>query len=123
MTGMLHLVLPEGWHHSERSHRSPAYFADTGVAALVEAMAKVAGRPNRRWVCKLVGGANVLQQSIPDNMDIGRRNVMAARKNLERFRLTPLAEDVGLNHSRTVTIAVGDPRLFIQNRQVGNITI
>lgn len=121
-TGMLHLVLPEGAQH-QLAQRTPAYFADTGIPVLVAAMATIAGRPNRSWICKLAGGANVLQRPSADILDIGQRNILAARKHLEPFGLNPLAEDVGQSHSRTISVAVGDPRLFIQNRQVGNITI
>jgi len=122
-TGMLHLVLPSGSEHTQRQSRSPAYFADSGVPALIAAMTKVAGKPSRRWVCKLAGGANVLAHPRLDSMDIGRRNVLAARQQLQHFGLSPMAEDVGRHHSRTVSVAVGDPKLLIENRQLGNITI
>jgi chemotaxis protein CheD len=123
VTGMLHLVLPDGAQHAERAAKNPAYFADTGIAALVTAIEKLAGPRNRRWICKIAGGAKVLNQAGSETMDIGKRNVLAAKKHLWKFGLGPLAEDVGLAHSRTVSVTVGNPSLFIQNRQVGDITI
>ncbi len=122
-TGMLHLVLPDSGQYAERANKNPAYFADTGIAALIEAMEKVAGKRSRRWVCKITGGAKVLNQAGSDTMDIGKRNVLATKKNLWKFGLGPVAEDVGLTHSRTLSVNVGDTTLLIQNRQVGDIKI
>jgi chemotaxis protein CheD len=123
VTGMLHLVLPDGTQHGERAQKNPAYFADTGIATLIESIEKLAGKHNRRWVCKIAGGAKVLNQTGTDTMDIGKRNVLATKKYLWKFGLGPLAEDVGLTHSRTVSVTVGDTKLLIQNRQVGDVTI
>lgn len=123
VTGMLHLVLPDGTQHVDRATRNPAYFADTGIAALITAIENFAGPRSRKWVCKIAGGAKVLTGAGSEAMDIGKRNVLATKKHLWKFGLGPLAEDVGLAHSRTVSVTVGDPTLFIQNRQIGDITI
>lgn len=122
-TGMLHLVLPDSSQHEERASKNPAYFADTGIAALIDAMEKLAGKRSRRWVCKITGGAKVLNQAESDALDIGKRNVLATKKHLWKFGLGPVAEDVGQNHSRTLSVHVGNPALLIQNRQIGDITI
>lgn len=122
-TGMLHLVLPDSAQHEERANKNPAYFADTGIAALIDAMERLAGKRSRRWVCKITGGAKVLNQTGSDTMDIGKRNVLATKKHLWKFGLGPVAEDVGQSHSRTLSVNVGDPRLLIQNRQIGDIEI
>lgn len=121
--GMLHLVLPHSTPYLSRQQRSSAYFADTGVAALVTGVGEFAGHTAGRWICKLAGGANVLNPTGPACMDIGGRNIAAARQELARYGISPVAEDVGLNHSRTVSFEVGDPRLFIQNRAIGDISI
>jgi chemotaxis receptor (MCP) glutamine deamidase CheD len=68
-------------------------------------------------------GAKVLNLVGSDVMDIGKRNVLATKQQLRKLGLGPLAEDVGLTHSRTLSVTVGDPKLFIQNRQVGSIVI
>lgn len=121
-TGMLHLVLPDGAQHSERAQKNPAYFADTGIPALVEAIERLAGPRSRRWICKIAGGAKVLNQA-SDGMDIGKRNLLATKRHLWKFGLGPVAEDVGLSHSRTVSVTVGEPQVLIHNRQVGDVTI
>jgi chemotaxis protein CheD len=123
VTGMLHLVLPDGAQHPERAEKNPAYFADTGIPALIDAIEKSAGARSRRWICKIAGGAKVLNQTGGDTMDIGKRNLLAAKKHLWRFGLGPVAEDVGLTHSRTVTVTVGELAVLIHNRQVGDVTI
>ena len=122
-TGMLHLVLPDSSNHGERAAKNPAYFADTGIPAIIEEMEKIAGKRSRRWICKIAGGAKVLTQNVSPEMDIGKRNILAAKKFLWKYGLGPVAEDVGQTHSRTVTISVGDPAVHIHNRQVGDITI
>lgn len=123
VTGMLHLVLPDSSQHRQRATQNPAYFADTGIAALVKTMESLAGPKTGRWVCKVAGGANVLQRITSDAMDIGKRNVLATKQHLRSFDLTPIASDVGRSHSRTLSVTVGDRALLIQNRQVGDITI
>lgn len=122
VAGMLHLVLPQSSPYLSRQPRSAAYFGDTGVAALVSGVGEFAGHTAGRWICKLAGGANVLNPKGQACMDIGSRNIAAARVELARFGIK-VAEDVGLNHSRTISLDVGDPRLFIHNRSIGDITI
>jgi chemotaxis protein CheD len=123
VTGMLHFVLPESSLNPARGVATPAYFADTGVPALVQAMEQLGAQRSRRWVVKIAGGAKVLITDGSDAMDIGKRNILAVKKHLWKFGLAPLAEDVGKTHSRTVTVAVGSPSVSVVNRQVGDITI
>jgi chemotaxis protein CheD len=123
VTGMLHVVLPESSINPARAVASPAYFADTGVPALIKAMEALGARNSRRWIVKLVGGAKVLTAEGCDALDIGKRNILAVKKCLWKVGLAPLAEDVGKTHSRTVTIAVGSQSVTVANQQVGNITI
>lgn len=123
ITGMLHFVLPESSLNPERAKATPAYFGDSGIAALVAAM-EAAGAPrSRRWIVKLAGGAKVLHAETSEALDIGKRNALAARKVLWKFGLAPVAEDTGKNHSRTVTVVVGTPTLEIANREVGDVRL
>jgi chemotaxis protein CheD len=123
ITGMLHFVLPESSIHLEKSQSCPAYFADTGVPALIHAMEAFGTRRSRRWVVKLAGGARVLNASGCENLDIGKRNILAAKKVLWKHGLAAIAEDTAKAHSRTLTIQVGTEDLVIANRQLGDVVI
>jgi chemotaxis protein CheD len=123
ITGMLHFVLPESSIDRERGNSTPGYFADTGVHALIAGMEALGSQRSRRWTVKIAGGAKVLNVSVSDALDIGKRNILAAKKHLWKYGLAPIAEDTAKAHSRTVTIEVGTSNLLIANRQVGDITI
>lgn len=102
--GMDHIALPESSVSPERAKQLPGYFADTGIPALIERMKRVSGSLSKpsHLIVKIAGGANVAD---PNNtFNIGKRNVLAAKKILWQFGLGPMAEDVGGSHSRTVTL-------------------
>jgi len=102
--GMDHIALPESSVSPDRAKQLPGYFADTGIPALIERMKQVGGSFSRpsNLIVKIAGGANVAD---PNNtFNIGKRNVLAAKKILWQFGLGPMAEDVGGSHSRTVTL-------------------
>ena len=101
---MDHIALPDSSVSPERAKQLPGYFADTGIPALMERMKRVAGSISKpgNLIVKICGGANVAD---PNNtFNIGKRNVLAAKKILWQYGLGPLAEDVGGNYSRTVTL-------------------
>jgi chemotaxis protein CheD len=123
VTGMLHFVLPDSSLNQEKAQATPAYFADTGVLALVAAMEALGTQRNRRWVIKIAGGAKVLNSVGSDALDIGKRNILAVKKCLWKLGLAPIAEDTGKTHSRTVTATVGSSDIAIANRQVGDIIL
>ncbi len=105
--GMVHIVLPESKTDLARSRERPGYFADTGVAVLVEEMNKVT-KSKGRYIVKIAGGAAVLSVS-PGNesMNIGKRNILATKKALWKCGIGALAEDVGGSVSRSVRLDHG----------------
>lgn len=101
---MDHIALPESSVSPERAKQLPGYFADTGIPMLMERMKRVGGSLSKpsQLIVKIAGGANVAD---PNNtFNIGKRNVLAAKKILWQYGLGPMAEDVGGSHSRTVTL-------------------
>ncbi len=107
--GMVHIALPEAKINPAKAQERPGYFADTGIPALLREMKKLGCQPNARGLMvKLAGGAKVMDPN--DTFNIGKRNILAAKKALWAFGLGPVAEDVGGNFSRTVAIslATGD---------------
>ncbi|MBI5725959.1 MAG: chemotaxis protein CheD [Planctomycetes bacterium] len=101
--GMDHIALPDSTVSLRRAEEKPGYFADTGIAALLEAM-KVFGSniSEGGMIVKLVGGANVMDPN--STFNIGRRNVQAVKEVLWKYGLGPVAEDVGGRVNRTVTV-------------------
>lgn len=112
MVGMDHVALPESSIAPERAHERPGYFADTGIPALLDAMAK-AGAHRASLVVKLVGGAAVLDPN--STFNIGKRNALAIKKILWGQRMGALAEELGGTISRTVTVDVEKGRVVISS--------
>ncbi|PNU21107.1 chemotaxis protein CheD [Geothermobacter hydrogeniphilus] len=103
--GMIHIALPDSKINPSKVRERPGYFADTGLPRLLEKMVAVSGNSNTRsYVVKLAGGASIMDPN--DTFNIGKRNVLAAKKILWANGMGPVAEDVGANYSRTVTVSV-----------------
>ncbi len=119
-TGLLHLVLPDSKTNPERGKSQPAYFADTGILALVQGLEALGAKRSRRWVVKVAGGAKVLANVTSEALEIGKRNILATKKNLWKVGLAAVGEDVGDTYSRTVTVNVGNPEIMVSNPARGD---
>ncbi len=112
--GLIHVALPESKISPEIVAKRPGYFADTGIPAILKAMANLTGAGNnlaKGMVVKMTGGANVMDAN--NTFNIGKRNVLALKKILWPLGMGPVAEDVGGAFSRTVAVAVQSGRVFI----------
>lgn len=101
--GMVHVALPDSSIKPEKVASLPGYFADTGIPALIEQMRRCGTKGPKGLIVKLAGGAQIMDQN--NTFNIGKRNALAAKKILWGFGLAPVAEDLGENFSRTVTLA------------------
>jgi len=113
--GMVHVALPDSSIANGNADSRPGYFADTGIPALLKEMAALGcvGPSNRSLLVKLVGGAKVMD---PNNVfTIGKRNVLAVKKVLWSLGMGPLAEDVGGNFSRTVSVSIDTGQITISS--------
>ncbi len=105
VAGMVHIALPSSATNKNRADVLPGYFADRGVPALLEAMARLRGTSDARGlVIKIAGGANVMRTG--NVFDIGQRNIKAVKTELRQHGLAPVAAEVGGSISRTVSIEV-----------------
>lgn len=111
--GLAHIALPDSSINKKRVEEKPGMFADTGIPLLLGEMKKLGYSDNRRLIVKLIGGASIMDPNRTFN--IGKRNVLAVRKVLWSNRLGAIAEDVGKNISRTVTINVDDGKTTISS--------
>jgi len=105
---LLHYMLPSSKIDANRAARQPALFSDTGIAALFGELAK-RGRIDQP-IIKIVGGAST---GLAVGLDMGKRNVLAARKQLWHRGFAVAAEEVEGNISRTVHFEVSTGRVRI----------
>ena len=110
--GMVHVVLPFSKTNPEKASSKPGYFADTGIHALLKNMSALGCSENGRGrIVKLVGGAQIMD---PNNtFNIGKRNLLAIKKVLWKYRLGAIVEDVGGTISRSVTIDMNTGKITV----------
>jgi chemotaxis protein CheD len=119
IAGMVHIALPDSAVNPERVKTHPGYFADSGIPIFIEEMKKLGAQKENIWI-KMIGGAKVAD---PNSVfDIGKRNALAIKKILWSKNLGAIAEDIGGDFSRTVTINVESGEITISSgKNVWNI--
>ena len=111
--GMLHVALPDSSINKRRLLEKPGMFADSGIPLLLKLMMKNGYKGNGRLIVKLVGGASIMD---PNNtFNIGKRNALAVKKILWKYQLGALAEDLGNNFSRSVSVDVKTGKIIISS--------
>jgi chemotaxis protein CheD len=119
--GLAHTLLPDESMARDRSN--PAKFAASAVALLLAEMTRL-GADARRVRAKLVGGASMFSNLLPKgSINIGDRNVLAARQALGRCDVPIDAEDVGSDHGRSVHFHLEDGRVEVRSLKKGNRVI
>jgi chemotaxis protein CheD len=115
IAGMIHIALPDSGVDPEKAKAFPGFFADTGLPVMIEEMKRRGAVRNNVWV-KLVGGASMMD---PNGLfDIGKRNILAAKRILWGSSLGPRAEDTGGSASRTVSLTVLDGGTMISSGRI-----
>jgi chemotaxis protein CheD len=119
--GLAHVLLPSETMSRDRSN--PAKFPSTAVPLLVSEMTKLGAR-RERIQAKIAGGASIFGALIPANgVNIGERNVIAAREVLARLEVPIVAEDTGSDYGRTVFLHLEDGRLEVRSIRRGSRVI
>lgn len=110
---MAHILLPS--RSLAHDATNPAKFPETAVPLLVERL-KALGAEPRRLVAKLAGGASMFSQLMtPGTIQMGERNVVAARNALRTAAIPIVREAVGGERGRTVRFHVADGRVEIRS--------
>jgi chemotaxis protein CheD len=99
--GMLHALLPKAPPKVDTEER----YADTGTRKLIKEMT-LNGGVRDRMVAKLVGGAQMFKNLNLQIANIGKLNVLEARKVLREFPIRIVAEDIEGDRGRS---ALFDP--------------
>ncbi|NOY13196.1 MAG: chemotaxis protein CheD [Deltaproteobacteria bacterium] len=112
--GMAHIALPDSSINKVKAAEKPGYFADTAIPALLHEMTKFGcHKKGKGMVVKLCGGANVMDTN--DTFQIGKRNALAIKKILWAYGMGAVAEDLGKNFSRTVSISVESGQVMLSS--------
>lgn len=115
---LAHVLLPE--RASSRWSGNAAKFAETAVPMLFEEMRALGAGPAQRIVAKLAGGASMFASLLQNSgLNVGERNVLAARAALERVGVRLVAEDTGGDYGRSVFFHVADGRVEVRSLKRG----
>lgn len=112
--GMIHIALPESKINLGKANSRPGYFADTGLPLLFNTFKRKGGNLKSSMI-KLAGGASMMDEN--RTFDIGRRNVIAAKRYLWRLGLGVVGEDTGGSISRTVTLEIETGKVLLNNSE------
>lgn len=113
VAGMAHVLLPEP--ALARDSSNPAKFASTAVPLLLDEL-RQRGARERRLEARLVGGAAMFTSLMgPGSLNMGERNIRAAREALRRAGLPILNEEVGGDYGRSVRMWIGEGRTVVSS--------
>jgi chemotaxis protein CheD len=107
VAGLLHFLLPEAKLNMDRAKRQPATFADSGIALLFQTAYKQ-GVDKSRCIVRLVGGAEVAGLQGVAALNVGKRNLLAARQILWQNGVMVSGESTGGTIPRTVNLRASD---------------
>ena len=110
--GMVHVALPESSINMEKASTQPGYFAHTGIEELLKKFRAKGGDP-RTSVTKITGGSRIMDEN--NTFDIGRRNILAVKRYLWKYRMGVVNEDTGGKISRTVSLYVDSGKVSLSN--------
>jgi chemotaxis protein CheD len=110
--GLLHFLLPDAAVNPERARTQPATFANTGLPLFFQA-AYALGLDKRRCSVRLVGGAEIAGLITPSSLNVGKRNLLAARSILWRNGLLIAAEATGGSIARSVAMRLDDGKIDV----------
>ncbi len=109
--GLAHILLPSP--ALARADGNPAKFPQSAVPRLLELMV-ADGAQRERITGRLAGGASMFAVlAPPGTVQMGERNLVAARQALNAHGVPLVAESVGGDFGRTVRLRVRDGRVEI----------
>lgn len=109
--GLAHVLLPSRalTRHADR----PAKFPHAAVPTLLEQMMEL-GASQRRIVARLAGGASMFANlAAPGTIQMGERNLVAARQVLSAHHIPLVGEAVGGDFGRTVRMQCATGRVEV----------
>ena len=111
--GLAHVMLP----YFEEAHdkTNPTKFTDIAIAMMIDEMIRRGVRVHN-IEAKIFGGANMFPEIIFSDsvMNVGKRNILAAREELQRYHIHVAASEVGGHIGRTVVFDTGDGSVMVK---------
>ena len=134
--GLAHVVLPEDAEYNLNMGNKEAYlllidllgrpakFADSGLTVMLNKL-KECGAKLHNLQAKVVGGARVLPPISLNSLelDIGKQNEIAVKRQLERYDIPIVASDLGGSESRMVKFHPADGAVEVWRNWSGKIVI
>lgn len=121
LCGLAHVMLPD----SSRMVRTPnrMKFVDTCLQDMYDELLWLDVNPGR-LVAKIAGGAKMFSYKTDNDMlNIGEQNVRAVKEKLEQWKIMIIAEDTGLDYSRTIKFDPKTGMLTIRAVGIGEYVI
>lgn len=113
---LFHAMLPDS--ATGRITRQPCNYVNLAVSEIMRRYRALDCKPREIQV-RLCGGANTMQgdehRELKDMLDVGRKNVEAARTALRQAGLSILAEDVLGQRGRSVLFDTGTGGLWVRD--------
>lgn len=109
--GLLHFALPDSSARLKSAGPIPGRYADTGIPLIINEMMKMGSKGGRYLTVKIVRGAQIMDPH--DTFNIGKRNILAAKKILWKQRVFLKTEEVGGSISRTVAVEVDSGKVIV----------
>lgn len=118
VAGLSHIMLPSS--KSITGGAEQGYkFADTAIVLLIRKMETIGAR-GVRLKAKIAGGAQMFAAMGNSSLaNIGERNVIAVKEELQRLHIPLLAEDCGKNYGRTLFLSASDGSMRIKSVNKG----
>lgn len=107
VAGLAHAMLPKS------NGLKSAKFVDSAIEIMLDHIFTIGG-DKRNLVAKIAGGAQIFKHLTLESLQIGERNVEAARSELNSRGIRIVSEDVGGNLGRTVYLYANDGRMLVR---------
>lgn len=115
ISGMNHYLLPLWKDHDLKTPR----YGDISIEHLIENMLSN-GAKLSSLEAKLFGGAN-MSEITQEQMMVGKKNIMVANAMLERYRIPIVAQDIGGNKGRRISMQSQTGKVLLRYVQRGEI--
>jgi len=113
--GLGHVIFPRA---PKRAVAEPGKYADTAVATLIAALARL-GSPCSQLVAVLVGGARMFSFERPLNIDVGASNLAVIREALGAAQIPIRVEATGGSIGRSVRAEARDGVVSVRSGSAG----
>jgi chemotaxis protein CheD len=110
--GILHYMLPLSQVDQSKSIENPYMFGDTGIPLFFKEAYQL-GATKEKLRVVIAGGAQVFEQK--DFFDIGKRNIVIARKLFWKNNIMIASENVGDHIPRTLFLEIGSGKTWFSS--------